>query len=376
MTGALYMKILYLTPVNIDTPSSVLNKMNAQIEEWNSFGHEVYVASLPIFKVKEKHVFLTPKASGFFVFKNLLVRKFFTGGFFNMGSKILTIWQYKNYINSVSPNIIYLREIVGFPGLASVLKKYKVALESNTVLMDELQANSKILYQLAKLYQDKVNKEVDGFVGVTNEVTNQFLKYNKPSVTITNGIKMEHDNLSPAINSRPQVIMVSSPGCLWHGTDKYIKMARLLPGIDFFLAGPEKKDFNISLKNLFIKGYLSKAELKKLYSKMDIAVGTLALHRNNMKEASPIKVREYAAFGLPMILAYQDTDFSDKGLDFILQIENSEQNVENNIATIGDFIYKWKGKRIKTEDVEPLISITLKEEKRLEFFKKILNNAS
>ena len=345
--------------------------MNDQIEQWSAYGHEVYVASLPIFKVKSNRIFLSEKAKGFFIFKNLIIRKFLSGGFFNMGGKILTINQYKNYINSIAPDIIYLREIVGFPGLASILSRYKVVLESNTVLMEELKANSKLLFQLAKLYQNKVNKQVDGFIGVTNEITNQFIKYNKPLITISNGFKIENKNISSPVNDRPQVVMVSSPGCLWHGTDKYIKLAELLPAIDFHLVGYDKKDFNVSLSNLFFKGFLPKKKLKKIYQKMDIAVGTLALHRNDMKEASPLKVREYAAFGLPMIFAYHDTDFSGKDLNYILQIENSEKNIEESVAKINEFINKWKGKRIKIEDVEPLISLTYKEKKRLDFFERI-----
>ncbi len=367
------MKLVYLTVVNIDTPSSVLNKMNAQIEEWCRYGHEVYVASLPIYNVKQKQVLLSESVKGFFVFKKFLIKKFLTGGFFNIGSKILTINQYKKYIKRISPDIIYLREMVSFPGLSSLLNKYKVVVESNTVLTDELKANSKLLFQLAKLYQNKTNRQIDGFIGVTNEITNQFVKYKKPLLTITNGIKIEKHDIVPPVNSRPQVIMVSSPGCLWHGTDKFVKMAELLPNVDFYLVGPEKKDFDVVLKNLFITGYISNPELKNFYSKMDIAVGTLALHRNYMKEASPLKAREYAAFGLPMILAYHDTDFSGKGLDFILEIENTEQNVENNITKINAFINNWKGKRVSLKEVEPLISLTHKEKLRLDFMQKVLS---
>ena len=367
------MRILYLTEVNIDVPSSVLTKMNAQIEEWSTYGHEIFVASFPIYNVQRKQILLSKEAKGFIEYKNSWVKRFPKGGLFNMGNKILSIKKYRNYISKISPDLIYLREMAAFPGLASLLHKNKVVVESNTVLMNEIKLRNKKLFQLAKLYQNKVNKKVDGFIGVTNEVTNQFIKYNKPSLTITNGIKIETFNIISPVNNRAQIIMVCSPGCLWHGFDKYIKMAELLPEMDFHLIGPPKLDFNVSFKNLFLYGYLSKIELINIYSKMDIAVGTLALHRKNMQEASPLKVREYALFGLPMILAYNDTDFTGKDFDFILQIENSEKNVENNISHITKFINKWKGKRIKIEEVDPLISISNKEKMRLDFFKTIIN---
>lgn len=367
------MRILYLTIVNIDIPSSVLNKMNDQIEEWSCYGHETFVASLPIFNVRNSKNLLTKKASGYFVNRHFLLKNI-KGGFFNMGNKILSVKKYRDYIISISPDVIYLRELVAFPGIVSLLNNYKVVLESNTVLMDELKANSKILFVMAKLFQEKLNKRIDGFIGVTHEVTNQFKKYHKPSITLTNGIKFEKIAIIPPVNNRAQVIMVCSPGAAWHGFDKFIVMAKLLPEMDFHLIGPHKQDFDIVLKNLVFHGYLSKDELLQLYPKMDIGVGTLALHRKNMEEACPLKVREYATFGLPMILAYQDTDFSNKNFDFVLQIGNFEKNVKKNISEIGEFINKWKGRRAPVEKLEPLISLRHKEGIRLNFFKEIIGN--
>lgn len=40
-----------------------------------------------------------------------------------------------------------------------------------------------------------------------------------------------------------------------------------------------------------------------------VCIGTLALHRKNMTEASPLKTREYLAHGFPVIIGYKDTAF-------------------------------------------------------------------
>ncbi|WP_198264123.1 hypothetical protein [sulfur-oxidizing endosymbiont of Gigantopelta aegis] len=78
---------------------------------------------------------------------------------------------------------------------------------------------------------------------------------------------------------------------------------------------------------------------------MNIAIGTLSLHKKNMKEASALKVREYVAYGLPVILGYIDSDLD--GCDFILNVGNYERNIHDNLKKIKEFIRFWKDKEIK-----------------------------
>ena len=66
------MRILYLTEVNIDRPSNLLSKMNAQIDQWVNFGHEVYVASFPLLNIKGESTFLSKKVAGHYFHKNVL----------------------------------------------------------------------------------------------------------------------------------------------------------------------------------------------------------------------------------------------------------------------------------------------------------------
>ena len=365
------MRILYLTEVNIDRPSNLLNKMNAQIDQWVNFGHEVYVVSFPLLNIKGEATFLSKKVAGQYFHKNYFAEKFMKGGMFTVGNKIFSIKNYSDYIHSIAPDVIYLREMVGFPGMASLLKNQKVVLESNTLLMEEISLNSKKLYQLAKFYQDKVNKQIDGFIGVTKEIGHQFEKYSKPIRTISNGIEIKNREIIIPVNDRAQIIMVCSPNMSWHGEDKFVRMAGLLSQFDFHIVGPAQPEQPTGIRNIYFHGYKSGIELNELYTSMDIGVGTLALHRKNMEEACPLKVREYAALGLPMILGYYDTDLSDKNFDFVLQIENVEDNIENNIQLIRDFILTWKGKRIPLEVIKPSVSISEKEKLRLEFFQQI-----
>jgi hypothetical protein len=90
-----------------------------------------------------------------------------------------------------------------------------------------------------------------------------------------------------------------------------------------------------------------------------------------MEEASPLKVREALAYGLPVILAYQDTDFLDARVDFLLQIPNTEENVYENATAIRAFAYAMQGHRVDRDFIQPRIDQSIKEKARLDFFFKL-----
>ena len=110
--------------------------------------------------------------------------------------------------------------------------------------------------------------------------------------------------------------------------------------------------------------------LGELYKKMDIAIGTLALHRKKMEEASPLKVREYVAYGLPVIIGYIDIDLNNE--EFILNIGNYEENVVESIDAIVKFIESWKNKVIDLDISR--IDMNKKEKQRLKFFSGFVRN--
>src|SRR5207249_11205578 len=78
-------------------------------------------------------------------------------------------------------------------------------------------------------------------------------------------------------------------------------------------------------------------------------LGSLALHRNGMNEASPLKVGTYLACGLPVIIGYRDTRFPD-GAPFLLNIGNHENNVGSSIPRIESFV-RSKSTRLNSSHV-------------------------
>lgn len=67
-------------------------------------------------------------------------------------------------------------------------------------------------------------------------------------------------------------------------------------------------------------------ELNEIFEKCDIAVESLADHRNNVKISSSLKSREYVARGIPFITACEMDVFKNE--EFILTIPADETNVD------------------------------------------------
>lgn len=67
-------------------------------------------------------------------------------------------------------------------------------------------------------------------------------------------------------------------------------------------------------------------ELSGFYYGQNIAIGPIASYQKNLLQASSLKVREYAFFGLPIIIDHHDYDLSTQ--DFALHIESNSSSVE------------------------------------------------
>lgn len=340
-------------------------KIKSHMSIWRGLGHQVTLFSLTPAEIP------FPEARQFiFDSKARLLKREI--------ARSLVLKQMLALIQEYKPNIIYLRYgLYSYP-LHHIFKIAPVVLEINSNDKVEYATRGKFFYWMNRLTRNLIFASVSGIIPPTHELTGAFpSNYNKPVVVISNGIELSNvELLPPTKNTSPVITMVASPGMNWHGVDKLIRFAEKCPDVIVNIVGYSLHDVELPVPiNLYLHGFLNRSQLREIYLTTDVACGTLALHRKDMDEACTLKVREAIAYGIPVIIAYQDTDLSEITLDTILRIQNHENNVIENYEKIRKFTYDMIGKRVDFVKVFPYFDQRKKEQTRLAFFKRILDGS-
>ncbi len=271
------------------------------------------------------------------------------------------------------PDLVYHRYDLYMPVFKSLSRDFPLILEVNTDDLSEYCLKKGLRCWYNRATRSLLLRQAAGLVFMTWELSKSlhFSQYRKPYSVIPNGINLEDFRPLPAArNEQPRLIFLGTDGQPWHGVDKIVCMAQLFPRWRFDVVGIRQIRFRQLPANVHFHGPLSRQAYESLLAQADIAIGTLALHRNKMEEACPLKVREYLAYGLPVIIGHKDTDFIN-GAPFILELPNTEDNVDISAGAIADFVHEWKGKRVPRETISHL-DIRLKESQRLAFFREVV----
>ncbi len=358
------MRIAYVT-IHI-TPElmrgGVGKKIKSQLDLWRRARHEVTLFSLTPDTIPfpdERQFIFDAKTS-------LLKREV------NRASGLMRMLA---AVREYKPDIIYLRfGLYSYP-LQRLFRIAPTVLEVNSDDRVEYSTRGRFFYWLNRLTRGLTFAPAAGVIAPTRELTRIFpLKKSQFTTVISNGVDVDAvEILPPPKNDKPVLTLVGSPGMIWHGMDKLIWFAQSNSDVFVNIVGYSAKDFEMPIPaNVTMYGYLSYAQIRDVLAKTDVACGTLALHRKNMQEACPLKVREAVLYGLPLLLGYHDTDLSDLNLPEILQIPNTEDNVISHAKEIRDFAYAMMGKRVNLNVIGPYLDQRKKEEKRLAFFEQVL----
>jgi len=346
--------------------SGVGKKIQAQLAAWNKLGHQARLFMhaeqyQPAADLIEADCFFYPQAGK-------------AGTEFNRISAMARMVQ---AIRRFQPDIIYLRYgIYVYPahrlmGIAPVVE------EINTNDLTQHDELGRIYSLYNRLTRGVLLRLVDGLVTVSRElaVSPAFAAYRKPTRVIANGVDLSGFSVLPAPNNkRPVLVFIGHPGYIWHGVDKIVTLARMLPDLYLDIIGYDQlPDFEPLPANLSLHGYLDASAYQSVLCSADVAISSLALHRVGLHEASPLKSRECLAFGLPLILAYEDTDLDASDLDFLLRIPNTEDNIQTHAQLIHDFAYRMRGMRAERQHIMQ-IDQGRKEAQRLGFFKEIIRS--
>jgi glycosyltransferase involved in cell wall biosynthesis len=274
-------------------------------------------------------------------------------------------------IRSWRPSVLYLRWDLFYPQLLLLPRHVPLVVEINTDDLKEDAHESSARATYNRRTRSMLFRRAQGLVFVTNELSElrSFSGYKARHQVITNGIDLaSYPHFEPPGNERPRLVFVGSAGQPWHGIDKIASLARQRPDWRFDVVG--MLDEGIAAPdNVQWHGPLERAAVLDVLSHADVGMGTLALHRKGMNEATPLKVREYLAVGLPVICPYLDPDTTTIP-EYALQISNTESNVADDLSAIDGFVERSKGIRVPRARIAHL-DVTAKEQQRLDLFREL-----
>jgi glycosyltransferase involved in cell wall biosynthesis len=348
------MRIAYVCYWNVLRMDGVARKIASQSGHWAALGHETRVFCL-------SRTSSTELPWELFTFSSLLER-------------VRQTRKLERAVRAWAPDVVYVRHDIFLPPLGGLLRTVPAVAEvqSNelaepTVLARGTRASQVYEHVSARLILSRVR----GIVAVSGEIADlDFVaSHGKPTIVIGNGIDVAEVPELPPTNGDPRrVAFLASMGQPWHGVDKIVWLAEQLPDVVFHFIGWAPEDFFAPPPpNVVAHDVLPREQYEPILASCDAGIGTLALHRLDMNEASTLKVREYLAHGLPVVLGYEDTDL--KGMDpwYVLQLPNEESNVRDAVARIRQFLDDVHGRRVPRQEIAGRIDAAAKERIRLDF---------
>jgi glycosyltransferase involved in cell wall biosynthesis len=353
-------RIAYVCYWNLLEKDGVAQKIETQCAEWRLAGHQAEV-----FCLTQADPSLATVRWRLFPFRGLL-------------SRIAATRALQRAVVEWSPDAVYLRYDLFAPPLVRLLSVVPVVAELQTNDRAEFGARSRAVRLYNVLAAHLVLSRVAGLVVVTDEIARyrHVARHRKPVAVIGNGVDMTVvRELPPAATETPEVALVAS-GQPWHGVDKLVWLAGRLPEVIFHIIGVSAAAIDAAPPNLVAHGRLAREDYEPILARCDAAFGTLALHRNLMTEATPLKVREYLAYGLPVVVAYDDIDLRGDDAWYVLRLPNEESNVRDHVDEIRSFVERVRGRRVPRAEIEDRVGARAKERTRLAFVRSVVQAAS
>lgn len=359
------MKIAYLGQMaDVATENGISKKIRDQAKHWMESGHAVrYFSLVPATTYWEG---MAPLQAELMTRGGWGLRAFRSGAL----ARRIREWQ---------PDAIYFRYAYHSPGLPALFQTIPTVAEINSDDLAEYPvtlSRAKLLYH--RLTRERVLRALAAFVPVTRELAARFARFGKASETLANGIELERFAPLPPCGPREslRLVFVGSTGTPWHGLDRVGELAALLPDAGFDIVGCTPVDWQAVAStrgaapgNMRFHGHLPRSGYEPLMQRASAAIGTLGLYRKSMDEACPLKVREYLAFGLPVLAAYEDTDIP-AAADYFLRLPNNSSPLAPYREKIAAWLEHWRGRRVPRAAIAHL-DTSEKERRRLAFIARI-----
>jgi len=256
-----------------------------------------------------------------------------------------------NVIKQKDIDIVYLRTFpIDYILFTRHLIQMKVpyVCELNTITDTEYKAKGQALKGMVyRFLEGRTLAKSLGWLPVTQEIcmwAERASRTRKPFIVAGNGVAIDAVTVKRSRkevrrtlgvpDSLPVLVMAgfSRP---WHGVDRALALLAQLPesSVELWLIGAQRdtdrKCIEIMAskygvgRSVRIFPWLSKSKTADLVAAADVGVGPLALDKNHMAEAQPLKVRFYLALGLPVLLNYRDPKVNGN-LPFVSHVPSNE----------------------------------------------------
>lgn len=204
----------------------------------------------------------------------------------------------------------------------------------------------RVFLLIDKIYRRNLKKYVDRFV--TYSLDKEI--FGQKTINVVNGIDFSTVQINEYKGSADEINMIVVANLAdWHGYDRMLNgLGKYYENggkrkIHFYIVGDGQvvKDYEkiiqkYNLQNrVTLCGSLFGDELEKVYSKCNVAVECLGIHRKGISLSSSLKSREYAAKGLPMITSANIDVFDENKYPYILKCREDESDI--NICQVIEF---------------------------------------
>jgi glycosyltransferase involved in cell wall biosynthesis len=263
------------------------------------------------------------------------------------------------------PDVIYLRHSTISPSVLALAAAFPMVVGGDLDDLDELRVMSPLRFKYMRVTRTKLMRRARRLMVVTNEIARHpsIASIGRPVSVFPNTINLDAYPQLPAPNNEaPRLVFIGAPHLPWAGVDKLARLARNFPEWRFDIIGSDADDLPDRPENLVAHGQMNRDDYLPIMAAADVAIGPLALHRKGLEEASALKVAEYLAYGIPVIVASTETAFPD-GAPFLLRIANTETNVDEATDRIRAFVHEWRGRRVPRASVAAIDTMHVEAER-------------
>lgn len=334
-------------------------------------------------------------------------RTFYVYRIFN---KMPILWRLEIWIERLIISYIFYREVsrmdrrdiilIRYPGADFFLNtafwllgKRTFIFEHNTKELNELRLRAegsywfRHLYRMEKRYGTSLRNKASSLVAVTSD----FLEYQRQTYgnnilgkVISNGYSVTGSE-GRVLKNRTGVhfMMLIGSYAEWHGLEIFVNALRLTNTDRYSLhvVGSVPDDIAARISkyglNIVFHGKQDVEYRLRIAGECHIGVGALGLARLDVQKGSSLKVREYLAWGMPVIVSVDDEDLHDEAYRNKYAMKVSVEDGSFDLNGVADFfgsrIYEQEHIDNVREYARRHIDHSVKATEYLELFKSLVS---